>query len=53
MSNDGKPMDVQLIWYQRVVTYNKLLGINPIGLSAPWDNSLEIIALLSVNTKAI
>ena len=35
MSDDDKSMDVQLIFIQCIVTYNKFLGINPIGLSAP------------------
>ena len=26
----------------------KMLGINPMGLSAPWDDFLEIIVLESV-----
>ena len=37
-------MDVQLKCFQRVVTYNKFLGMNPMGLSAPCDDSLDIIA---------
>ena len=36
MSDDDKSMDVQLICNQLVVIYNKLLGINPMGLSDPW-----------------
>ena len=28
--------------------YNKFLGINPMGLSAPRDKSFEIIALYPV-----
>ena len=38
-------MGVQLVCNQRVMTYNKFQGINPMGLSAPWTYSLEIIAL--------
>ena len=45
MYDDDKSMDVQLICNQRVVTQNEFLGVNPMGLSSPWDNSLEIIAL--------
>ena len=30
---------------KRVITFKKLQGINPIGLSAPWSEFLEIIAL--------
>ena len=36
MSNDDKSMDIQLICNQRVVTYNNLRCMNPMGLSAPW-----------------
>ena len=36
MSNDDKSTDVQLICNQYVATYNKLQGMNPMGLSAPW-----------------
>ena len=45
MSDDDKSMDVKLIFNQRVVTYNKLRDMKPMGLSAPWDESLDIIAL--------
>ena len=45
MSDDDKSMDVQLICNQCVVTYNKFCGMNPMGLSAPWGDSLEIISL--------
>ena len=38
MSDDDKSMDVKLICNQRVVTYNKLRGMNPMGLSVPWAN---------------
>ena len=38
-------MYIQFICNQRVVTYNKLQGIKPMVLSAPWANSLDIIAL--------
>ena len=38
MSDDDKSMDVQLICNQHVMTYNKLQGINPMGLSAPCDD---------------
>ena len=41
-------MDVQLIFNQNVVTKNKILGINPMVLSAPWDDSLDIIHLRPV-----
>ena len=44
MSDDDKSMDFQLICNQRVVTSNKLRGMNPMGLSAPWDDSIDIIA---------
>ena len=43
MSDDDKSMDVQLICNQSVVTYNELWGMNPMGISAPWDESIEII----------
>ena len=36
MSDYVKSMDNQIICNQRVVTENKLLGMRPIGLSAPW-----------------
>ena len=45
MSNDDKYIDVQLICYQRVATYNKFRGMNPMESSAPWDKSPEIISL--------
>ena len=48
MSDDDKSMDVQLVYNQRVVTYNKLRGMNLIGFSDPWDNSIEIIAFYPV-----
>ena len=35
MSDDDKSMDVQLICNQRVVTYNKLRGMNTMGLRSP------------------
>ena len=38
-------MDVQLICNQQVVTYNKFWIMNPIGLSAPCSDYLDIIAL--------
>ena len=38
MSDDDKPMDVQLICNQCVVTDNKLRVMNPMGLSAPWED---------------
>ena len=31
-------------------TVKKLQGVNPMGLSAHWDDSLEMIALQSVNS---
>ena len=43
MSNHDKSTDFHLICNQCVVNYNKLQGMNPIGLSAPWDESLDII----------
>ena len=48
MSDDDKAMDVQLVCNQRVVTYNKLRGMNLIGFSDPWDDSIEIIAFYPV-----
>ena len=45
MYDDDKSIDVQLICNQRVVTYNKLIGMNPMVLSAPCDDSLDIIDL--------
>ena len=45
MSDDDKSINVQLICNQRVVTYNKLQGINPMVISASWYDSLENIAL--------
>ena len=48
MSDDNKPLDVQLLYNQRVVIHNKLQGMHPIDLSAPWANSLQIIALSSL-----
>ena len=45
MYDDDKSTDVQLICNLRVVTYNKLRGINQMGLIVPWANSLDIIAL--------
>ena len=44
MSDDDISMDVQLLCNKRVVTYNILRGMKPMGLSDPWDDSLEIIA---------
>ena len=38
MYNDDKSMNVQLICNQLVVTYNKLLGMNPMVIIAPWDD---------------
>ena len=38
MSDDDTPMYVQLICNQRVVTYNKLRGMNPMGFSPPWSD---------------
>ena len=48
MSDDDKSMDVHLICNQRLVTYNKYQGVNLMGLSSPWDNSLEITCLYTV-----
>ena len=36
-------MDGKLRYNQHVVTYNKLQGMNSMGVSAPWENSLKII----------
>ena len=38
MYNDDKSMNVQLICNQSVVTYNTLLGMNPMVIIAPWDD---------------
>ena len=43
MSDDDTSIDVQLICNQRVVTYNKFLGMDPIGLISLWSDCLEII----------
>ena len=48
MSDDDKSMDVQLICNQRLVTYNKLQGVNLMGLSAPWSDYPHITSLDSV-----
>ena len=48
MSDDDKSMGVQLICNQRVVAYNKFLGMNPMVPITPWYNSLEIISLCPV-----
>ena len=48
MSDDDKSMDVQLICNQNVVTDNKFQGLNSMGLSAPWANSLAIISMYQV-----
>ena len=45
MSNDDISMYVQLLSNQRVVTCDKLRGTNPMVISDPWDDSLDIIAL--------
>ena len=45
MSDDDKSMDVQLIFDQRLVTYNKLHGVNLMGLSAPWADYPHITSL--------
>ena len=45
MSDNDISMDVQLICYQYVVTYNKLGGMKPMVLISPWSYSLETIAL--------
>ena len=38
-------MDVQLVCNHRVATYNKLLGIKPMGLSDPWDEYIDVFPL--------
>ena len=48
MSDDDKSMDVHLICNQHVVTSDKLQGMNTMGISVPWDDSLDIIALYPV-----
>ena len=45
MYDDDESMNDQLICNQCVLTQNKLRGMNPMGLSAPWANSPEVIAL--------
>ena len=41
-------MDNHLIFNRRVVTHNKLQGMNPMLLSAPWDDYLDSISLQTV-----
>ena len=38
MSDDDKSMGFKFICNQRIVTYNKLRDMNPMGLSAPCDD---------------
>ena len=45
MSDDDKSMDVQVICNQRLVTYNKLQGVNLMGISAPWEDYPHITSL--------
>ena len=45
MSDDDKSMDVQLICNQSLVAYDKWQGVNLMGLSTPWSDSLDINAL--------
>ena len=45
MYDGNKSLDVKLICIQCVVTFNQLQGMNPIGLSAPCADPLEIISL--------
>ena len=42
----GPTLSVLLPWSQ----FKKILGINPMGLSDPWSDSLDIIALKTVKT---
>ena len=48
MSDYDKSMDVQLIYNQRLVTYNKYQGVNLMNLSYPWDNCIDITCLYTV-----
>ena len=50
MSDGDKSMIVHLICNQHVVTWNKFLGMNPMGLSDTWADSIDIIALRLVTT---
>ena len=52
MSDDDKLMDFQFICNQHVVTYNKLQVMNPMLLSAPWADSLDMISVRSVRKIA-
>ena len=45
MSDDDESMIVQFICNQCVVTFVKLSGMNSMGLSDTWYESLEIVAL--------
>ena len=45
MSDDNKSTNIQLICNQHVLTYNKLRGLNTMGLSIPWGDDTEVIAL--------
>ena len=51
MSDDDKSTDFGLICNQRFLTYNKLWGMNPMGLSDPWNEYLEIIELNPVKNE--
>ena len=51
MYDDYKSMDVQLICNQCVVTYNKLQGMKPMGLSTPWFEYIEIFFVHPVKNK--
>ena len=53
MSDDDKSMNDRLICNQCLATYNKLRSMNPIGLSSPWAESLQIIALHPVKNQGI
>ena len=53
MSGDDKSMVVQLIYNQGVVTYNKFQCMNLMGLSDPWDDSIEIIDLYPVKMQGM
>ena len=45
MYDEYKSMDFKLICNQRLGTYSKLWGINPMGLSSPCDEYIEIVSL--------
>ena len=42
MSDDGISMGDHFIDNQRVVTYNKFLGMEPMVLNAPWADFLRL-----------